>query len=466
MNKIAVCTIYDDKFLHLSELSLPILEKYCKLNNYDLIVKKYENYENQIKFSDTNHALNAAWSKLNVIKDNIEKYEYILWIDIDAIIMKNKPIEHVIKCDPEADLYCLGKDKFNSGVFLLKTRSFEKIITKCLEYGFNDGDAYEQDSLNKSVQFFASTENYKTKSCWIQGFCKHFDSNSCDYIIHFPWGSFEEKFKNKLNAMLHYLQFSDLYEEENDPKDKRKEFGYIIPIYDKNGYKYLTQALLQIASFRKYDNLTSLHIVDFTKRDNMQLIENAKTKLNFEYSYLSEKITDDDRYDSLMCNKFKAAIHSLEIYKKIFIVDSDLVWFKKIDFDNKYIRGTFSLKWNNDKVMISDHLMCGSKKEDFSLIVETFLNIRNNSLDYKDICSRNYESYNCLNSEWLLEIIHHKYNIIKDIKTFCKVDDTIYFHYASWKKETPEFKMKMTQSEEYNIVKAIFKNFGITNVIF
>lgn len=107
---ITILTAYDDNFKDIAELNIPILQKYCDKNKYNLIIKKIVDFNKP-----------ASWFKIQAILEQFNKSncENLLWIDADTLILEqNFKIENIIKKDK---FFYLSKDAngINCGVFIM-----------------------------------------------------------------------------------------------------------------------------------------------------------------------------------------------------------------------------------------------------------------------------------------------------------------------------------------------------------
>lgn len=137
---------YGPPFSDLAKISSPVIEDYCKSNNYDFIIKSLTEEEEMDR--------NASWWKLVNIAENLEKYDWGWSIDIDGLIMNhNIKIEDII--DNKYDILVAARDgkveNINGGSILYKnsywTNLFLKKMLDCEEFrmkGF-----WEQSTLIK-----------------------------------------------------------------------------------------------------------------------------------------------------------------------------------------------------------------------------------------------------------------------------------------------------------------------------
>lgn len=148
--KIAVCSIFTSEMNKIGSITESINRQYCKKQSYDFIC------EHQI--IDKNR--HPAWSKIILIQRIIDKYDWILWIDADAVFHNfDIPVKNFI--DNNFDLI-IGEDfknhkigrKINSGVLLFKkslwSKNFLQEIYKYpANYYFNEQGAI-CDLINKN----------------------------------------------------------------------------------------------------------------------------------------------------------------------------------------------------------------------------------------------------------------------------------------------------------------------------
>lgn len=123
--KIAIVTLYDDYYKDIGEISIPNKIKYAKKWGYDLI------YFDQI--IDNNRP--AQWSKIKAIEYALKKYEWVWWIDIDALIMNfDNKLEDII--DENYDII-FTENKYslisNGSSFFKNTDVTKKFLKECYE---------------------------------------------------------------------------------------------------------------------------------------------------------------------------------------------------------------------------------------------------------------------------------------------------------------------------------------------
>jgi FkbM family methyltransferase len=78
--KVALVTLFDKGYSNLAEYSKSNFKNYCDKHNIDFIC-----YDDVIDKTRPPH-----WSKIDAVLTNIEKYDWIWWLDIDSLIMDSE----------------------------------------------------------------------------------------------------------------------------------------------------------------------------------------------------------------------------------------------------------------------------------------------------------------------------------------------------------------------------------------
>lgn len=120
---ILVLSAYTDNIKDYGELTSNNHLKYSNKHNYDYISVTTGFYEN----------INPAWSKIKFITEHISTYDYVFWIDADALIMRydielESFLEHYTQYDMIFNLEHWWSTnnftKFNTGLFFIKNTAF------------------------------------------------------------------------------------------------------------------------------------------------------------------------------------------------------------------------------------------------------------------------------------------------------------------------------------------------------
>lgn len=195
-NKYCIASAYSHNFEEIVNITKPTLEKYANLHNIDIVIENIQKYDRPF-----------SWYKvyliLNLLQSN--KYDYVLWIDSDAVILSNKYQLDAFIVDNKY-LY-LAKDinGINCGVMMVKNNhymiNFLNKVYSMTEY-LHDG-WWEQKAIHKLVN-----DNYENITTYIEYIPQHiwnaYDYGSCrlsfdgnvskdSFIFHTPGMSINQK---------------------------------------------------------------------------------------------------------------------------------------------------------------------------------------------------------------------------------------------------------------------------------
>jgi len=116
-NKVCVVTAYNDAYALLGDLTSGVNRLYCTRRGYDIRVHR-EGF-------DSSRAM--TWNKILFIRQALEDYEWVFWIDADAMFTNHDiPIEKFIQRGGDFFI-CMdvpAQGKFNAGVMLLRRCDF------------------------------------------------------------------------------------------------------------------------------------------------------------------------------------------------------------------------------------------------------------------------------------------------------------------------------------------------------
>lgn len=141
---ICILSLYlGDKYKRITEPSHLSKKWYSKKHNYDYKFDDEDFYDNTRP---------KPWSKINQILKYIDKYEYVVWIDADALIMNSDvKLEYIIENYMKDNLIMMAQDWIciNSGVMFLKKSDkviefFKKVYS---QEQFINSPCWEQDSI-------------------------------------------------------------------------------------------------------------------------------------------------------------------------------------------------------------------------------------------------------------------------------------------------------------------------------
>lgn len=153
--KIGICTLsIGEKYRQRTKGSLQNKVEYCAKYGYDLI-------EDDLVYDTSKH---IAWSKINLILKYLDKYDYLVWIDADILIMNDKiKLESFIDRYSNVDIIC-GSDwrMINTGILFVKNTEWSRNFLTAVYNNVYDPEA-------------DSKERYKN---WEQGSFIHLHDNN------------------------------------------------------------------------------------------------------------------------------------------------------------------------------------------------------------------------------------------------------------------------------------------------
>lgn len=141
--RIGVCMFYDDKVYYYANINHKINLLYCDKHDLDLIVSNTPQYKNR----------HAAWESVPLMYNNLDSYDYLIWIDADAFFYTDGiDISQFIKDYPTSDFIFSwdyskpqsSPNEINTGVYIVKNTPFSKEFLK--KWAF-DEELYENNSM-------------------------------------------------------------------------------------------------------------------------------------------------------------------------------------------------------------------------------------------------------------------------------------------------------------------------------
>lgn len=110
--KIGVFTSFDDSFLPIAEVVIPTLKEYCSLHSYHLNILNGRNCD---RF--------PVWDKIQLLKDNLNYYDWLVYLDADILITNlTKKLEDIID-DNYNFIWSRDCHAENSGVIFIKGKN-------------------------------------------------------------------------------------------------------------------------------------------------------------------------------------------------------------------------------------------------------------------------------------------------------------------------------------------------------
>lgn len=123
-NRIALITCWDDKYEPLAEIAAPIMKSYCEKHGYA--------FEPYIYHTDPNHLLSYGdRGKIEQYKKLYDDYDFIMFLDIDAIIMNGATPIPTYSCNGKGEPVLLWSYDYNgpcSGFWVAPCRPMVKLF--------------------------------------------------------------------------------------------------------------------------------------------------------------------------------------------------------------------------------------------------------------------------------------------------------------------------------------------------
>lgn len=142
---------YDNKISEFAHINYLINKMYCDKYGIDILVSNLSTYKDR----------HPAWERLPLILNNIQNYEYIIWIDSDAFFYHNsKNIIDIINNNKDTN-FIFTYDKLgkfvNSGIFIVKNTDYSINFIKTWAFDENlyknnsNPELWEQGVLNDMI---------------------------------------------------------------------------------------------------------------------------------------------------------------------------------------------------------------------------------------------------------------------------------------------------------------------------
>jgi hypothetical protein len=215
--KVCIVTFYDNNIKIYGDITSDINKRYCNKYNIDFKVNKNRTY----KIRKPN------WEKIPTILDYIVYYDYIIWIDADAIFYNDaENIIDIINKHKNAD-FIFSNDfdniNINTGFFIIKNSNYSIHL---LNLWSNNKNIYKY-TLNSKYEDQAGLEYIFRNNimdiknhCVIYkyGYLQHFNLNKIDklentYVLHLAGRG-----RNKIlraNVFKKYLEYLNALELSN-----------------------------------------------------------------------------------------------------------------------------------------------------------------------------------------------------------------------------------------------------------
>jgi hypothetical protein len=137
-------------------------ETYCQKHGYHFV--------NGNKYVDNSRP--PAWSKLIAVKEVLRNYDYLMYIDMDAIIMDmSRPIEYFIAAGSDKDVI-MTEDWGgpNTGVFICRNSSWTSSFfteawnqKQLVQPTTPDGKRYPFEYEQRAIHYLLDTEKWRSR---------------------------------------------------------------------------------------------------------------------------------------------------------------------------------------------------------------------------------------------------------------------------------------------------------------
>jgi len=160
--KICMISLYTENYKCFSTFAIKSFEKFCEINNFDLII-----YDQLF-----DNSLHPAWNKLLAVKKNINNYDMIFWSDIDCLFVNKKDLflsfldsslnENLI-CNSDWNGLCtshflIKNNEYNNN--LIDTLLFLKDVKNDDVFGKGYGPKWEQNTIKALLNNFNLNISY------------------------------------------------------------------------------------------------------------------------------------------------------------------------------------------------------------------------------------------------------------------------------------------------------------------
>lgn len=183
--KFLVYTFHDGgshegcSFKELAKLTMPSKQEYAKLHGYDFYVREDSNPERAV-----------GWTKIDIALDKIESYDWMLYVECDAMIM-NQTIRLESLIDNNYDII-IANSKYrsdytgiNTGVILVKCSQWSKDFLKSLNGSpeFFNSNWFEQGAIIQAVRNDEVRSHFKLVDNRLLNSYHHQDTPDDNFVL-------------------------------------------------------------------------------------------------------------------------------------------------------------------------------------------------------------------------------------------------------------------------------------------
>jgi energy-converting hydrogenase Eha subunit A len=231
--KVGVLTVYSEHVKELAQLSLPGMQEYCKKMGYTFVpftgdvLSHKKHYEREVERVistveyNKNDPEDYSWYKIRLILQNLHRFEYILWMDIDTLIQ----YPHAVLSGPDFQASA-ASTIFNTGVFVVKcTPTVERLLVDalhspvrigaeqgalqavCTAYARDKKMTYAIDMRLQEYPLYLARDSYQLLYSTFRSFGRDAAVPLAIHFAHKLYGNFANKFE----AMTAYLADKKAY---------------------------------------------------------------------------------------------------------------------------------------------------------------------------------------------------------------------------------------------------------------
>lgn len=171
MIKIAIVTGYDEGYAQLGNVSSQNHAAYAAHCGYDLHIHR--------QGFDTNRP--ASWSKILFFQQHLDHYDWLFWIDTDALFMRKD-----IRIESFIDRRnCLFLEAENAGVFLLRCGYWAEKFLNCVweQTQFINHHWWEGQAISHLLRTQQWVRDYR-KEMPPHSFNCFYDYKEGDFVLH------------------------------------------------------------------------------------------------------------------------------------------------------------------------------------------------------------------------------------------------------------------------------------------
>lgn len=190
--KIGVITITDHRYEPVDDITSPVNLQYCKDHGYEFT---------PILLTKDRTWAETVWHKIPVMTEWLSRYDWLMWIDADAMVMNHTiKIERLIEQTNAANISLIvssDENGLNAGVFLVKNCEWSRKYLEAVDSVkplFIDKKYPEQMAMDKVLRNDSRDSYYHVAYLpkWLlnQFWCTWLPG---DFIVHHAGGSVEDK---------------------------------------------------------------------------------------------------------------------------------------------------------------------------------------------------------------------------------------------------------------------------------